>query len=148
QLPKGRFAVISNGYDEGSFAGLVRKLAPQAGRPLTLVHSGLLEPADRDPNGLFAAIQELKRAGRISASELKIVLRASGSEGQYENDIRSKGVDDIVSLQPTISYKAALQEMLDSDGLLLFQGPTCNRQIPAKLYEYLRAGTPMLTIVD
>jgi glycosyltransferase involved in cell wall biosynthesis len=148
QLPKERFAVISNGYDEGSFAGLVRQPRPRAVRPLTLIHSGLLEPADRDPNALFAAIQQLKLAGQVSASELKVVLRASGFDRQYENDIRRKGVQDIVSLQPTVGYRAALQEMLDSDGLLVFQGPTCNRQIPAKLYEYLRAGTPILAIVD
>jgi hypothetical protein len=38
--------------------------------------------------------------------------------------------------------------MVDADGLLLFQGPTCNRQIPAKTYEYIRAGAPILSICD
>jgi len=34
------------------------------------------------------------------------------------------------------------------DGLLLFQGYTSNPAIPAKLYEYLRAGRPILGLVD
>jgi hypothetical protein len=38
--------------------------------------------------------------------------------------------------------------MLRADGLLLFQGPSCNHQIPAKLYEYLRAGRPIFALTD
>jgi hypothetical protein len=38
--------------------------------------------------------------------------------------------------------------MLDSDGLLVLQGADCNHQIPAKVYEYLRAGRPILGLTD
>jgi hypothetical protein len=54
----------------------------------------------------------------------------------------------MVGLEPTLPYRQALQEMVDADGLLLFQGPTCNRQIPAKVYEYIRAGAPIVSICD
>jgi hypothetical protein len=30
----------------------------------------------------------------------------------------------------------------------LFQGSNCNRQIPAKAYEYIRAGAPIVSICD
>jgi hypothetical protein len=58
------------------------------------------------------------------------------------------GLKDIVQLAPTISYRDALREMLQADGLLLFQASMCNHQIPAKLYEYLRAGRPIFTLTD
>src|SRR5436853_2163344 len=38
--------------------------------------------------------------------------------------------------------------MLSADGLLLFQGSSCNMQIPAKLYECLRAGRPIFAMTD
>ena len=38
--------------------------------------------------------------------------------------------------------------MLCADGLLLFQAAMCNHQIPAKLYEYFRAGRPVLALTD
>jgi len=41
-----------------------------------------------------------------------------------------------------------LKEMLHADGLLLFQAAMCNHQIPAKFYEYLRAGRPVLGLTD
>jgi hypothetical protein len=38
--------------------------------------------------------------------------------------------------------------MLRADGLLILQAANCNEQIPAKLYEYLRAGRPLLALTD
>lgn len=38
--------------------------------------------------------------------------------------------------------------MLAVDGLLLLQAANCNNQIPAKLYEYLRAQRPILALTD
>jgi hypothetical protein len=38
--------------------------------------------------------------------------------------------------------------MLVADGLLIFQGSDCNRQIPAKIYEYIRARKPILAMTD
>jgi len=32
--------------------------------------------------------------------------------------------------------------------LLLLQASNCNSQIPAKVYEYLRAGKPILALTD
>jgi hypothetical protein len=38
--------------------------------------------------------------------------------------------------------------MLRADALLLFQGSVCNHQVPAKIYEYYRAGKPILALAD
>lgn len=38
--------------------------------------------------------------------------------------------------------------MFQADGLLLIQGSTCNNQIPAKVYEYMRVGKPLLALTD
>lgn len=38
--------------------------------------------------------------------------------------------------------------MMRADGLIVMQGASCNEQIPAKVYEYLRAGRPVLGLAD
>jgi hypothetical protein len=38
--------------------------------------------------------------------------------------------------------------MLRADALLVLQASNCNEQIPAKLYEYLRAQRPLLAFTD
>jgi hypothetical protein len=57
-------------------------------------------------------------------------------------------VSEFVDTCPPIPYKAALAEMINADGLLVMQASNCNEQIPAKIYEYLRAGRPILTLTD
>ncbi len=153
-LPDSRFALISNGYDEESFLSLTGSEADSAptpmdsNRPLVLVHSGLLEPEDRDPEPFFNALARLLEQEKIQREKLKIVLRASGSESLYHEQIKARGLSDVVTLEARCSYQQALEEMLSADGLLVFQGPDCNRQIPGKIYEYIRARKPMLSLVD
>jgi glycosyltransferase involved in cell wall biosynthesis len=151
EQPASHWAVIENGYDEENFAqaetGLDRSPIGAPGQ-VTLVHSGILYPKERDPRPFFTALAELKGSGRVQAANLQIVLRATGSDDLYRPLLDSLGISDIVRLEPVIAYKEALREMLRADGLLLFQGSVCNHQIPAKLYEYYRAGRPIFSLVD
>ncbi len=104
--------------------------------------------SERDPTALFDALASLKRDGRVAASTLRIVLRASGNEAEYAAMLRDRGIEDLVQLAPGLEYLAALREMLGVDGLLLMQAANCNAQVPAKLYEYVRAGRPILALTD
>jgi glycosyltransferase involved in cell wall biosynthesis len=151
-LPRGRLCEIQNGYDEENFATAERRAAQGTARPaaapVTLVHSGILYPSERDPRAFFSALSALKEAGRVSADRVRVFLRATGHDGYLNELIRKAGVGDLVELAPPIAYEEALAEMLRADGLLLFQAANCNLQIPAKLYEYLRARRPILAITD
>lgn len=146
-----RIAVIENGYDEETFERAqtaVAGAATSAAAPMVLLHSGIIYPNERDPSQLFEAVAALKGAGRISAARVQIVLRASGNEAGYAGRLAALGIGDIVRLEPAIDYLAALQEMLTVDGLLVLQAANCNSQVPAKLYEYLRSGRPVLALTD
>lgn len=148
-LPRNRFTVLENGYDEENFrhAGGAAP-ARAAGQPFTLVHSGIIYPSERDPVPLFRALAELKAAGAIDAGRLHIVLRATAHDDYVAGLLAEHGISDLVSLAPHVPYQAALAEMLTADGLLVLQASNCNHQIPAKLYEYLRAGRPILALTD
>ncbi len=150
-LPVSLWEVIENGFDEENFreaeAGL-GLAAPGGDGPMVLLHSGILYPEERDPRPLFAALRRLKLAGEIDSLALRITLRATGTDAHYTAMLAEHGIGDLVSVKPVVPYRAALQEMLQADGLLLMQGRICNHQIPAKLYEYARAGRPILALTD
>lgn len=151
-LPGERVVLIPNGYDDVLLDSArtshvsVGKESRQA--PVRLVHGGLLEVPDRDPSALFVALGKLKRQGSITKDDIQVMLRASGREQAYLETIARCGIDDLVVLAPPIPYRQALAEMLDADGLLLFQGSACNNQIPAKAYEYFASGRPVIGLVD
>jgi glycosyltransferase involved in cell wall biosynthesis len=150
EAPSSRWKIISNGYDEDAFrsAESVPFDTTGPGTPLRLIHSGLLYPNERNPKPFFSALSKLRKSGRIQDSSLSVVLRASGNEVEYRRILRELDLEGIVSLEPIVPYKEALREMLSADGLLLFQASNCNHQIPAKVYEYLRARRPILALTD
>lgn len=151
EKPASNWSVIENGFDDENFrdaeSGFDRKPIGQPGQ-LTLIHSGILYPQERNPRPFFAALRALKDSGEIGPARLQVVLRATGSDHIYRPMLTELNLTDIVKLAPTANYREALREMLVADGLLLFQASICNHQVPAKLYEYLRAGRPIFTLTD
>ncbi len=146
------FSVIENGYDENLFAsieeGAHEPVKVDPGRKLLLLHSGVIYPSERDPTQLFAALRELREEGAIHSDGLAVVLRATGHDDYIRSLIERERVADIVQLAPPVPYREALLEMMSADGLLLLQAQNCNRQIPAKLYEYLRSGRPVVGLAS
>jgi len=145
-----RLRVVENGFDESAFSGVdaAHAAPPPRGAPLTLVHSGLIYPSERDPTAFFDALAELKRGGRIDRTKLRVVLRASGSVEAFSALTRARDIDDIVSFPAALPYREALAEMTAADGLLVLQASNCNHLIPAKLYECLRARRPVIGLTD
>ena len=148
-----RMVVLENGYDEESFASVVQQ--PQASnaveprkRPLIMLHSGIVYPSERDPTQLFEALGRLQKAGTLSPADLHIRFRASVHDDLLQSLAQAHGVQDFIELRPAIPYREALAEMLAVDALLVLQASDCNAQIPAKIYEYLRAGKPILGLTD
>lgn len=148
-----RMVVLENGYDEESFSSAV--LQPQGAglpaadsRPLIMLHSGTVYPSERDPTQMFEALGRLQKAGVLSPADLRIRFRASVHDGLLQSLAQNHGAQDFIELCPAIPYREALAEMLRVDALLVMQASNCNAQIPAKIYEYLRAGKPILGLTD
>ena len=150
QTPASRFHLIENGYDEENFAAAEasRIKEQKTNARLVLIHSGIIYPSERDPTQFFEALAALTRQGLISHTGLHVILRATAHDEYLLRLIDQYRIGDIVSLAPPISYREALSEMLAADGLLILQASNCNNQIPAKLYEYLRARRPILALTD
>lgn len=145
-----RCHLIENGYDEATFATAEASAAtPTAHRQvITMLHSGVIYPSERDPTALFKALAMLRDGGEIGPRNFALRLRASGHDSLLAKLIAQYELTALVTLAPPLPYAAALSEMLQADALLLLQAANCNAQIPAKLYEYLRAGRPILALTD
>jgi glycosyltransferase involved in cell wall biosynthesis len=147
ELPADRCLLLSNGYDEEDFTSM--QAAPAATYrtgPLRLLHSGLIYPEERNPLPFFRALARLKSNGKVSSSVLSVELRASGNEGPYQQVVNQLDIADLVRFLPSLSYRAALEESHAAGALLLLQAGSCDHQIPAKAYEYLRLGKPILAL--
>lgn len=142
--------VIENGYDEESFAAVdtAEPARPLVEGAVTLLHSGIVYPSERDPTQLMAALRKLHDAGTITPQRLRVRFRAAVAEDLLRDLAARNGVAEYLDIYPPIAYREALAEMLRADALLVMQASNCNAQIPAKLYEYLRAGRPILCLAD
>lgn len=148
-----RMLVLENGYDEESFKAAPLQPAdaaqpPATARPLVMLHSGIVYPSERDPTQLFAALGQLQRAGTLTPNDLRIRFRASVHDDLLRTLAQAHAAQDFIELCPAIAYRDALAEMMAVDALLVMQACNCNAQIPAKIYEYLRAGKPILGLTD
>lgn len=150
KIPTSRFCLIENGYDEENFAGAEAIIPARKSQSeqFVLVHSGIIYPSERDPIPFFEALAALLEQGLISSATFKVILRATAHDEYLLRLINQYKLGDIVLLAPPVSYREALSEMLTADGLLILQASNCNNQIPAKLYEYLRARRPILALAD
>jgi glycosyltransferase involved in cell wall biosynthesis len=146
-----RVAVIENGFDEETF------VAAEAARPgtvpltsgaITLLHSGIVYPDERDPTQLMQALGHLRQRGALQPSSFRIRFRAAVHDELLHQLAQRYGVDDLIETLPAVNYRDALHEMRCADALLVMQASNCNEQIPGKLYEYLRARRPIVCLSD
>ncbi|MDZ4313860.1 MAG: glycosyltransferase [Azonexus sp.] len=140
--------VIENGYDEDAFVGNAPMRTGVGDEQTFMLHSGIIYPRDRDPSAFFAAIASLIDSGSLERERLKVRFRAPHHDEEVAALAHKYGLDDVVEIAPPIPYRDAIGEMMGADLLLVFQGRHFNSQIPAKIYEYLRTGKPLLGLVD
>ncbi|MDQ3003030.1 MAG: glycosyltransferase [Fibrobacterota bacterium] len=144
-LAQSKVSVIPNGFDEQDFLNLERP--PRvAGTPVTFMHAGLLEQADRDPVPFFKGVRMALDQGLVRSGGMIVDLLGTGNSDVYLKEIERLNLSGVIRFLPPQPYAKALQAMAASDILLLFQGPSCDPQIPAKFYEYLRIGRPIMAV--
>lgn len=144
-----KFKFILNGFDEADFRFLEGTRGHQ--KQLSIAHVGQLNNAFRDPKPLLRALEELVSSKMIGRKKME--LRFIGSD-QYVSStdlrgwVREIGLKTIVKFEPRLPYHQALRAMSTSNVALLLQAsPDTRELVPAKLFEYLRMGLPILAMV-
>jgi glycosyltransferase involved in cell wall biosynthesis len=135
----GKMVTITNGFDPEGFP----PVGPHTlGKPLTMLHAGELYHG-RDPRPLLDALQGLRLPIAVD-----FLGRMSGMAFDFATEIARRGLGDSVKLPGMVPYAQALERMMRADILLLVHTPDWRLSVPAKLYEYLGAGRPILALAE
>lgn len=136
-------AVILNGYAQEDYPSTVESGTKPPGI-LSIVYTGNIYRGFRDPSALFAAVRRLPSEERAS-----IVVDFYGpSVAEVKDLVQHHEVADSVRVHAAVSYRDSLRLQRDADVLLLLQwnDPRDAGNIPAKFFEYVAAGRPILLL--
>lgn len=144
ETPKERFVCITNGFDReffSSFAHLRKE------RIFTIIYAGSFY-FGRTPEPVFQAVRDLLQEGAVTGQNIRIRLvgHCRSVEGQPIDELieRYRLLDVVEVLEP-VPYSKAI-EMIRQSHLALLLAPNQPYQIPAKIYDYMGAGTRVLAL--
>lgn len=143
QCPADKFKLIPNGFD-GKVASSVNKKRYDT---FTISYTGVLY-VGRSPEPLFQAVASLIKKNRIASTE--ICIKLVGHCRNIEDIptaaiIAQHGLESVVEVIDPVPQTEARQIIKQSHVALLL-APNQPYQIPAKTYEYMGLGTPILAL--
>ena len=115
----------------------------------TICYTGSLY-VGRSPAPLFAALAKLITEGAVGAGgvTVKLVGQCRTIDGvPTDAVVRSYGLQSIVEVVDAVPYAEAF-DMVRRSHIALLLAPNLPYQIPAKVYDYLAAGTRILAIAE
>jgi glycosyltransferase involved in cell wall biosynthesis len=144
-----KIVVITNGYDPERFESPEWTAPGADDQPITILHPGQLY-AGRDPRPFLDALKVFRARRGEQARPIRLFL-IGNLEGDHHSfdlaaEIRSRDLQAIVSVGGQVPYDESLKRMVRSDILLLLDTPGRRIGVPAKLYEYVGAGRPVLAL--
>jgi hypothetical protein len=136
-----RGVIINNGVDEADFDGAdgADGARPPADR-FRLTYVGSLY-GSRDARPVFEAVARLVRAGVIDPTRFEVSLVGNVWLGDQAVDLRSVRVDHV----GYVDHARAVREMRSATALL-FYAPAITLAPSGKIFEYLVAGRPILSV--
>jgi glycosyltransferase involved in cell wall biosynthesis len=122
--------------------------APRYDR-FTICYTGSLY-VGRSPVPVFEAVARLIADGAVAPGAVRILLvgQCRSIDGTPTDQVvRQHGLEAVVELKDHVPYDEAF-EMVRRSHLALLLAPNLPYQIPAKVYDYLSAGTRILAIAE
>lgn len=137
-----KMVTITNGFDPERF--VASKDRRPKGEQLTMLHAGEFY-GGRDPRPLLDALATMPGSDR---PHVDFLGRRTEQLFDFVSEIRHRNLQDCVRLHDQVPYDEAIQRMMRADILLLVHTPEYRLGVPAKLYEYLGAGRPILALAE
>lgn len=160
EVPESRFVTITNGYDEGDLSRIV----PEPASKFHILYPGTIDGENRNPRSLFAGLRRALDKGWLKAEDLIVTFLGCGSyaeSAQFKADLGKHRLEPHVHIvKDRVPYREALAKMAGADVVVVLsehlggsdQGSQIQEwttmQVPAKVYEYMRLGRPMLALVS
>ncbi|MDI6786351.1 MAG: glycosyltransferase family 4 protein [bacterium] len=152
-IPKNNFEVITNGFDKEDFQDLEKK--PQ--EKFTITYTGTMcisfdakKSVRYNPIHFFKALRNLldekpELENKIQVNFVVLIRE----ELDVSNLIKKLNLENILRIYQFLSHQECMKYLVNSDALLLIHhaGGKSKDWVPAKLYEYLGAGKPVLALI-
>lgn len=141
-----KVSVIFNGFDEEDYLSLpAAKAFPDDGVS-RILYTGTIYPKFQDPSPLFSAIFELHQDGVLKPGKLQVLF--CGLNSNVTELAESMGVGLYVRYLGFLPRTQALHLQRDATALLLLEveNKEVKGVLTGKLFEYLFAGPPVITI--
>ena len=138
-------STIANGYDSEEFS----RIRPEKERQFTICYFGSLYVyQQRDPEMVLQVLAELIRVGEVGQEVLRVRFVGVNDDrvrGKLKSVVEKYGLVGNVEILWRVPRHKALEMMVRSHVLLALaeRQPLC---IPAKVYEYLGAGSTIVAI--
>lgn len=147
ELAPDKIEVIYNGYDESDFRE--NSVGSRSDR-FEIIHAGLVTPEFRNPLPLLETVARLIAEGSLPHDQVKITFLGGDwwvSSPEFTAEIKRMRLDGVISVEGRVSHQEALKRLAQAAVLLLLQASDDTRSlIPAKAFEYLRIGRPILAL--
>ena len=143
----GRFTTIPNGFEPEDYAELAAVRRVEEDR-FVFSHAGYFY-GPRRPHAILEALRDLRGRSNVRRVPRLQLIGTPTYEGRGLEEIADEfGVRDLVDVLGEMPHRQALELMRGSDVQLLvgFGGPGSEYQVPAKLFEYLGVGRPILAL--
>jgi glycosyltransferase involved in cell wall biosynthesis len=134
--------LLPNGFDPAD----VPAATPDPAAPLRLAYMGKVYFGHSDPTDVFEAIARIRGEGGIG-SDVRMDLIGSWPLA-VEDAARRLGVADAITFTSYLPHREALDIVARADAglVLIADRPGASGSAPAKLYEYLGMGLPVLLV--
>jgi glycosyltransferase involved in cell wall biosynthesis len=142
--------VVPNGFDPADRGGVADDPLPIAADRFTLVHTGTLTHASRDPGVVLAALDALVARGEIQADRLEVWFVGRHLDVARRAAARWPGIAPALRYAAHLPRAAALDAQRRATVLLALgsPGPAGDGDLPTKVFEYLDAGRPVLGVAS
>lgn len=141
--PQKKICTVMSGYD---IEDITNNNTPKNQEKLNFTYAGSLYGGKRNPKLLFKGISELIHEDKINP--LLLSLDFYGDNFGLKETAEEYGIEDLVNIHGTIPHEEVLKKQKESQALLLLSWNNKKEEmfLPGKIYEYLAAKRPVLSI--
>jgi glycosyltransferase involved in cell wall biosynthesis len=136
---------ITNGYDPEDVPERTGASPFLGTGRVSVVHTGRMASSQRSPGPVLDAVRLLRRRAAPAVDRLELVF-AGPLTSEERGLLGAPDLGDAVRHAGNLSRDEALQLQREADGLLLLTSGTRRGEATGKLYEYLGAERPILTL--
>jgi glycosyltransferase involved in cell wall biosynthesis len=144
-----KIQTILNGFDPENFDIVPGRHSTNG--TLHILHTGEMY-CGRDPKPFLDVMQDIHCNGNGDENSPPIRVHFLGRSEmgchQFRTEIERRGLNHLIEISGQVPYNQATQAMTRSDILLLFDTPGRRAGVPAKLYEYIGVGRPVLALAE